>query len=239
MKEGAIGPDLGQRSLASNRRWQLWINFKNPRLTMTAIALGCLLLCLFTPLNRLFERAFITQMLHQWGSWAALIFVLIYIVTTSLGVPGTVMTIAGGAVFGLGWGTFLSVIGATLGALAAFWIARYLWRDWAMSKFGQHKMLIRFNQAVAKEPLKFVLAVRFVPISPFNLVNFLFGLTPIHWVDYTAGTFFGIMPGTLAYTWLGVTGEQALEGGDRLPFFVALAFLAVLSILPVFARRYQ
>ena len=244
MNEGVIGERPRQRSPAfkhrwRNYRWQRGINFNGFLLAVTAIAIACLLLCLFTPLNRLFELAFLVQILQEWGSWAVLLFVLTYIVATAIGVPGTAMTIAGGAVFGLGWGSFWSVVGATLGALAAFWIARYLCRDWAMRKFGQYKMLMRFNQAVVKEPLRFVLAVRFVPISPFNLVNFLFGLTPINWVDYTAGTFFGIIPGTLAYTWLGVTGERALEGGDRLPFFLALAFLAVLSMLPVITRRCQ
>ncbi|MBC6418975.1 MAG: TVP38/TMEM64 family protein [Prochloron sp. SP5CPC1] len=135
-------------------------------------------------------------------------FILVYAVVTVIGVPGTILTIAGGLVFGLGWGSLWSVIGATLGAMGSFWAARYL-------------------------------AVRFAPISPFNVVNFLFGLTPIHWVPYSLGTFIGIIPGTLAYTWLGTSGSEALAGGERLPFILALGFLTLLSIIPFLARKKQ
>ncbi len=147
------------------------------------------------------------------------------------------MTIAAGTVFGLVWGTVLSVIGATLGAIAAFSMARYGLRNWIEHRYGKHKALKQFNQAVRKRPWQFVLAIRFAPISPFNIVNFLFGLTPIHWMPYSVGTFFGIVPGTLVYTWLGVTGSQALTGGNRLPFTIALGLLSLLSLLPVVLRR--
>ncbi len=99
--------------------------------------------------------------------------------------------------------------------------------------------MTKFNQAVKDQPISFVLAVRFAPISPFNVVNFLFGLTPIHWFYYTVATFFGIIPGTLAYTWLGTSGVEALEGGDRLPFFLALGLLTLLSLIPLFHKKYN
>ncbi|WP_143727391.1 TVP38/TMEM64 family protein [Moorena bouillonii] len=203
-----------------------------------AIALFILvLLCYSTPVRALFNQRFLVQQLQGLGHWAICLFILVYALATVLGIPGTVLTIAGGTVFGLVWGTFWSVIGATLGALGAFWVARYLLRDWVEYKFRHHKALVSFNQAVMQTPLMFVLAVRFAPISPFNVVNFLFGLTPIGSVEYTLGTFFGIIPGTLAYTWLGVTGGEALQGGDRLPFFLALSFLGILSALPLLAKR--
>lgn len=203
---------------------------------MLAFLTVCLL-CGLTPLRDLLNEQFLVQQLQGWGHWSVCLFVLIYMLATVLGVPGTVLTIVGSVVFGLVWGTFWSVVGATLGAIGAFGVARYLLRNWALRRFGHHKVLARFNQAVMHKPLAFVLAVRFAPICPFNLVNFLFGLTPINWVDYAIGTFFGIIPGTLAYAWLGVTGKEALQGGDRLPFFVALALLSLLSILPLLAKR--
>ncbi|MGK7878299.1 MAG: TVP38/TMEM64 family protein [Xenococcaceae cyanobacterium] len=210
---------------------------KNPRFWL-AIALGGLaFLCAVGPLKVVFDQDFLVQQLQAYRSCAVILFILTYTILTVIGVPGTVLTIAGGLVFGLFCGTLWSVIGATLGALGAFWTARYLLRDYAERKFGKHKALVRFNQAVADKPIIFVLAVRFAPISPFNVVNFLFGLTPIHWVSYTFATFFGIIPGTLAYTWLGVSGSEALQGGDRLPFFIALGFLTLLSVLPIFARK--
>lgn len=210
---------------------------KNPRVWVAIAISSCLLVCLFTPLNQLLNHVFLTQTLHNLGHGAECVFVIIYALTTIIGIPATVMTIAGGAVFGLWWGTLWSLVGATLGALGAFWVARYLLRDWIANKFQNNHQLHRFQQAVKVQPLKFTLAVRFAPIAPFNLINFLLALTPINSRDYTVGTFFGIIPGSLLYTWLGVTGEQALTGGDRLPFFLALSFLALLSILPIVACK--
>ena len=124
-----------------------------------------------------------------------------------------------------------------MGAVGAFWTARYLLHGWIKRKLGKHKALAKFNQAVLKKPLIFVLIVRFAPISPFNIVNFLFGLTPIQWLPYSIGTLFGIVPGTLAYTWLGVSGLEAWQGGDRSSFYLALGFLTLLSLIPLFAKK--
>lgn len=209
----------------------------SPRFCLAIVLLGLSLLCWLTPLKAFFDQKFLEQQLQQLGNWAVGLFVLVYTLATVVGVPGTVLTVAGGAVFGVLWGTFWSVVGATLGAIGAFWVARYLLRDLAEKWFGYHKALQQFNEAVRHKPLTFVLAVRFAPICPFNLVNFLFGLTPIRCLDYFLGTFFGIIPGTLAYTWLGVAGGAALQGGNRLPFFLALGFLTLLSILPLWVKR--
>ncbi len=89
------------------------------------------------------------------------------------------------------------------------------------------------------KPVSFVLAVRFAPISPFNVVNFLFGLTGIDWLPYTYATFIGIIPGTLAYTWLGSSSIQALAGGDRTPLVVAVSLLTLLSVIPLWIRKNQ
>ena len=210
------------------KRLRLWL----------AIALSaCLLVCLLGALPVLFDQTLLISQLERLGHSAVGLFILVYTIATLLGVPGTILTIAGGAVFGLFWGTLWSVVGATLGAIGAFWLARYLLRDWAKGRFRRHQALVSFHQAVLHKPLAFVLAVRFAPISPFNVVNFLFGLTPIDLRHYATGTFFGIIPGTLAYTWLGVTGEEALQGGDHLPFFLALGMLSLLSLLPICLKK--
>lgn len=170
------------------------------------------------------------------GPWASLVFIAAHIVATACGIPGTVLVIAGGAVFGIAWGTIWSVIGATLGAIAAFSIARYLLRDWFLKRFSHHPLLQRLNQLLTCQAFRCVLAVRFVPISPFNVVNFLFGLTSIPLRSYSMGTFLGIIPGTFAYTWLGVTGAQALMGEGYVAFVLAMGLLVLLSVLPLLMR---
>src|SRR4028118_2123039 len=136
---------------------------KTPRFGIAIALLSLFLLCYLTPLRALFDHMFLVQQLESLDRWAVCAFVLVYALATVLGIPGTVLTIAGGAVFGIVWGTFWSVVGATLGAIGAFWVARYLLRDWAEQWLGRHKALGQFNEAVRHKPLTFVLAVRFAP----------------------------------------------------------------------------
>jgi uncharacterized membrane protein YdjX (TVP38/TMEM64 family) len=207
-----------------------------PRLWLAIAILLGLLLCILTPLRAIFDPNFVIEHLCCLGVWSIGLFICAYIILTVMGIPGTVLTLAGGAIFGLVWGTLWSVIGATLGAIAAFLLARYLLHDWYCRQFKHSHAFKRFHRAVKRMPFKFVLTIRFAPISPFNVVNFLFGLTPIDLKTYSLGTVVGIIPGTLLYTWLGVTGKEALTGESRLPFLIALTFLALLSLLPFLAK---
>lgn len=210
---------------------------KNPRLWLAITILTILILFIVSPLKVLFDSMFLVEYLRKNQCCVIVPFLITYTILTVVGIPGTILTVAGGIVFGLWWGTLWSVIGATLGALGAFWTARYLLRDYIKRKFSNNKLVSRFNQAVKDKPISFLLTVRFAPISPFNVVNFVFGLTPVHWFTYTMATFVGIIPGTLAYTWLGTSGIEAVEEGDRLPLVLAISFLTLLSILPICANR--
>ncbi|MEL6786906.1 MAG: TVP38/TMEM64 family protein [Cyanobacteria bacterium J06607_15] len=212
--------------------------FGQPKFLLIAIAvLGIVLLCIYTPLRAVFNPFLFKDFIQQYEGYIEIIFVGIYVVLTVIGVPGTVLTIVGGSLFGIWNGTIISIISATLGALFAFWAARYLFRDWAQRRFSKSKRLTQFQTAVLKQPFSFVLTTRLIPISPFNLVNYLFGLTSINWLDYTYATFIGVIPGSLAYTWIGKSGDMVMKGGDRLSLFLALSFLALLSIIPMLYRR--
>ncbi|WP_175551167.1 TVP38/TMEM64 family protein [Spirulina major] len=179
---------------------------------------------------------------HQ--RWVAMIerggvglFLLAHLVLTLMGVPGTVLAVTGGLVFGWVWGTVLSVLGGTIGAVAAFCLARYCLHDWVTERFGTHPRLHWLRQAVQHRPLMFVLAVRFFPISPFNVVNFLLGLTPVPLGAYAVGTGLGIIPGTILYTGLGVTGKTALGEGSMGPFLMIIFVLSLLAIAPFLLRQ--
>lgn len=203
-----------------------------------AIALIFLLLIVtIGPLKIIFDPMFVVHYLQEHQCCIIVPFIVVYTILTVIGIPGTILTVSGGVVFGLWWGTLWSVIGATLGALGAFLTARYLLRNYIKRKFRHNKFLVKCQQAVTNYPFTYVLIIRFAPISPFNVVNFLFGITPINWFPYTIATFLGIIPGTLAYTWLGTSGIEALEGGDRLPLFLALGFLTLLSLIPLIFKK--
>ncbi|PZD72093.1 TVP38/TMEM64 family inner membrane protein YdjZ [Acaryochloris thomasi RCC1774] len=211
-----------------------------PRPALLALAsLLCVLalpkLLEFIPL--LFNQMRLLEELRQSGFWAVVIFILLHIGATMIGIPGVVLTLVGGVAFGLVWGSLWSLIGATLGAIAAFWMARSLLHGWAQRRIRDQKLLTVFNDAIQKHPFAFVLTVRFAPISPFNLVNFLFGLTEVHWMPYSLGTLIGIIPGVMAYTWVGVTGHQAMQGENLSSFIIACSLLALMSAFPLLMRK--
>jgi len=187
----------------------------------------------------LFDQMHLVEFVKSHGYWGSTIFILLHIVATVLGVPGVILTVVGGLIFGLIWGSALSLVGATLGAMGAFWMARYLLLEWAQKKVRDRKLLGTFNQAVLQHPFSFVLIVRFAPISPFNLVNYLLGMTTIHWCPYSLGTLIGLIPGVIAYTWIGVAGNDAIHGKGPWPLVIACTCLAVLSALPLVFRKKQ
>lgn len=174
--------------------------------------------------------------LQQWvdnaGMAAPLLFMAIYALATVLFLPGSVITLAGGALFGPVLGTFYNLTGATIGAALAFLIARYLASDWAEQKIGG--ALRRLKEGVEKEGWRFVALVRLVPLFPFNLLNYALGLTRIRFRDYVIASYICMLPGAIAYTYLGYVGREAAAGGEGLvqKGLLALALLAVVAFLP-------
>ena len=149
-------------------------------------------------------------------------FILIYALVTVLFLPGSVITLAGGALFGPVLGTFLNLTGATLGAALAFLVSRYLASDWIADKAGgKVKQLIN---GVEGEGWRFVAFVRLVPLFPFNLLNYALGLTKIRFMHYLIATYVFMLPGAIAYTYLGYAGREAIGGGEGLIQKVLIAF---------------
>lgn len=171
------------------------------------------------------------------GPWTVPVFLAAHVIATAVGVPGTLLVLVGGVKFGLWWGSLWSLIGATVGAIAAFWVARYLLQGWFHRRFAKHRIFSQIDKVMDTHSFNCVLAVRFAPLSPFNLVNFLFGLTSVPVGAYALGTLIGIAPGTVAYTWVGLAGIEAMRGEGLWPLTLALGFLAVLSLMPLYLRQ--
>jgi uncharacterized membrane protein YdjX (TVP38/TMEM64 family) len=215
---------------------KILIRWKSPLLLIGVLIVVLCLPLVFKALPPLFEqlRAMKPEAL---GPWAAVLFVGLQTVLTMIGIPAVMLTILGGFWFGLWWGSLWSAIGATLGAVGAFLLTRSLLHDWVQHRFKRHPLLAKFNQATAQNPISFVLMVRFVPISPFTVMNFLFGLTKISGWVYTLGTMVGVLPWVITYTWVGVAGQQTLRGGSPLPLVIAGSILTLLSALPLLRRK--
>ncbi len=171
------------------------------------------------------------------GSAGPLLFLAVYALATVLFLPGAIITLAGGALFGPLWGTLWNLTGATLGAALAFLIARTVGADWVARRAGPR--LQRLDQGVASEGWRFVAFVRLVPLFPFNLLNYALGLTRIRFVAYVIASWVFMLPGAFAYTLLGHAGRQALVGGEGMlrSILIALALVAAVAFLPHFVRR--
>jgi uncharacterized membrane protein YdjX (TVP38/TMEM64 family)/rhodanese-related sulfurtransferase len=171
------------------------------------------------------------------GLWAPVAYLGLYAAGAVAFLPGSLFSLAGGALFGPVWGTVLNLSGATIGASIAFLIARYIAGGWVERTAGGR--LKRLIGGVEAEGWRFVAFVRLVPLFPFNLTNYALGLTRIKFVPYVVTSFICMAPGALAYTWLGHAGREALSGDTSAIRYglLALGLLAAIAFLPRLARR--
>lgn len=139
-----------------------------------------------------------------------------YVIACVIMVPGTILTIGAGVLFGMIIGTITVSISATIGATVAFLIGRYVARDTLARWIARDPRFQAIDRAVAKGGWKIVGLVRLSPIFPFNLINYAFGLTHIPLPQYVAATWLGMIPGTILYVYIGaVAGDLAKLGGQR------------------------
>jgi uncharacterized membrane protein YdjX (TVP38/TMEM64 family) len=157
------------------------------------------------------------QWIDSLGSGGAIAFITLYIIATIAFLPGSILTLGSGVVFGVIWGSLYVFIGATLGATAAFLIGRYLARDWVAQKIAGNKKFAAIDSAVGKAGLKIVLLTRLSPIFPFNLLNYALSITGVSLKDYFLGSV-GMIPGTIMYVYIGsLAGNLARIGTESQP----------------------
>ncbi len=175
------------------------------------------------------------------GPWGPVIFIGIYVVATVFFIPGSVLTLGAGAVFGVVLGSVCVSISATLGATAAFLVGRYLARDAIARKIEKNEKFASIDRAVADEGWKIVFLTRLSPVFPFTLLNYAFGLTRVRLSQYVLASWIGMMPGTVMYVYLGslvnvgaghrqrTTGEWVLYGVGLLATIVVTVFVTRLA----------
>jgi len=181
------------------------------------------------------------------GFWGPAVFVLGYAAATLAFVPGSILTMAAGAIFGLAKGTLLTFLGATVGSTFSFLVARYLARSAIERRLADRPRFRAIDRAVAKQGLKIIFLVRLSPVFPYNLLNYGLGLTRVKLRDYVLACF-GMIPGTFLYVYYGkalgslaaVAGGVAPErgAGDWALMGVGLAAtVAVTAFVTHIARR--
>lgn len=183
------------------------------------------------------DPALVQGAMRDLGAWAPVGHVVLFALGTIVFLPGAIFGLAGGLLFGPLWGTILNLAGATLGATAAFVVGRFVAADWVRERAGPH--LQRLVDGVEAEGWRFVAFVRLVPLFPFNLTNYALGLTRISLRDYVVASVICMLPGTLAYTWLGYAGREAAAGNATAIRYglLAVAVLAAMAFLPRLIRR--
>jgi len=207
---------------------------------LVVIIAGAAIVLRATPLGEYFDRERLLETLTAVRSsvWAPLAYVVGYAAATALALPGSVLTIVGGAVFGFGWGALLVTVGANVGASAAFLLARGLGRDGIERLLGRR--LAGLDRATAQHGFVGLLILRLIPLVPFNALNFGSGLTAMRWRDYALATVIGILPGTLVYVFFAdalVQGSTTASAEARTRLFIAAGLFLLLTLIPLLARR--
>lgn len=181
------------------------------------------------------QQAAVAQWVDSHFVSASLLFVLIYVLSTALSLPGaSLLTLGGSAVFGVAWGLLLVSFASTLGATLAFLSARFLLRDWVTARFGDK--LATFQSGMAKEGAFYLLSLRLIPIFPFFLVNLLMGLTPIRVSTYYWVSQLGMLPGTFVYVLAGSELGQLTSTGNILSPGL-MAALTLLGLMPWLVKK--
>jgi len=175
---------------------------------------------------------------HFWLS--AVLLMLGYALSVALMIPiATFFALASGFMFGAWWGTLIAVLGATLGAVASFYVARFVLGESLQQRYAQE--LERFNREFEANGYSYLFALRLLPIFPFFVINLLCGLTRIDIKTFFITTFIGIIPGGFAYTYAGsqLFAINALSDIFTKEMGLAFVFLGLLSLLPVVYKKYQ
>lgn len=148
------------------------------------------------------------------GPWGPVAFMAVYAVATVLLLPGSVLTLGAGALFGVVQGSIYVSIGSTCGAAAAFLVGRHLARDRVEAKLRGDERFAALDRAVAAEGWRIVLLTRLSPVFPFTVLNYAFGLTRVSFGAYLIASWIGMMPGTILYVFLGSAARAGVSGRD-------------------------
>lgn len=220
-------PDRTDARPASGWKWVLYMG----------VAAGLLAAARYFHVQDLLRQA--VGWIGGLGPWGAVLFIAIYVAATVLFIPGSVLTLGAGAVFGVVWGSVIVSIASTLGATCAFLVGRYLARDAIARKIEGNARFAAIDKAVANEGWRIVGLARLSPVFPFTLLNYAFGLTRVSLRDFVLASWIGMMPGTVMYVYLGSLAQAAAGERTRTPGEWALYSVGLLAtiIVTVFVTR--
>ncbi|MGV3518663.1 TVP38/TMEM64 family protein [Luteitalea sp.] len=200
-------------------------------LSLAGIAIAAILLLRVLPLDRLIGIAQVW--IDGLGAIGPVALGVIYVVAALLFVPGSLLTLAAGAIYGLVLGTIIVSIAATTSAALAFLIARYAARDRVRRVVAQSPRLAAVDRAIGAEGWKIVALLRLSPAVPFNLQNYLYGVTAVRFWPAVGASWLAMLPGTFMFVYLGSIGRTAASGAATTPVEWALRAIGLAATVAV------
>ena len=161
---------------------------------------------------------------------APLYYVLLYVVGVVFAVPGIALTILAGPIFGLWKGILVVLIGANLGCQITFFLSRFLGRDFVYKFVKADSLVDRLSKKIENNGFWVILSLRLLPVFPFNVINYVSGLTSLRYRDYTLGNFFGMLPGTCVYVYFSYTASDVKDNPWNLAIAVVMLILFTLVV---------
>lgn len=185
------------------------------------------------------------EVLQQWvsshGWWGVLAYILLFVITSLFLFPGSVLVIAGGVVFGVFYGTIISLFAATLASSLSFLVARYLGRAWLLHRFGGNQKFEQIERGIQRYGVDFLIFTRLIPLFPYNIQNYAYGLTAISFWRYSVVSCLTLLPGTFIFTFMASElAENGITLNVTLKLFLCGAVLFVLTQITrrVFSKRF-
>jgi uncharacterized membrane protein YdjX (TVP38/TMEM64 family) len=164
---------------------------------------------IFLPAPHYLRR--LLEWIHGQGAWGLVLVVALDAIICLLFLPGSALTLAAGFMFGILWGTIAASAGATLGATAAFLVARWMVRGWIEHRLATHPKFRAVDRAIGDQGFKVVLLTRLCSLFPYDLMSYLFGLTKVPLGRYVLATWLGRLPETLVWAYVGSLAKSLAD----------------------------
>lgn len=188
-------------------------------------------------LSQYVEEEKLQEWVRSFGLVGPLVYILVFSTAPALFLPGLPITLAGGVAFGPVWGVVYASIGSTIGAGVAFLISRYFARRQITELLGPR--LLAIDEGVKKKGWIYVAITRLIPLFPYNLLNYAFGLTQIRFFEYLMTSWICMLPATAAYVIFSSSLLGLLKGKFQREFMIGLVLVAVVGAIPFLLKRIQ
>jgi uncharacterized membrane protein YdjX (TVP38/TMEM64 family)/Fe-S oxidoreductase len=233
IKKSVKAPVTRERTLniePADKRGAYW------RIGLLLVLIGAIIATRAVGVTRYLEQENLRNLIQDAGLWAPAIYMLTYTLAPVLFLPGLPITIIGGILFGPFWGVVYSIVGATAGACLAFLVSRYAARGWIEYKLKSPRWK-KLDEGVEKQGWKIVALTRLIPLFPFNLLNYAFGLTKIGLVPYALATSLFMLPACIAFIVLSSSLLDLLKGRMSKEILIGLLLIVAVSLIPVIYRK--